>query len=72
MPIGIRGMIYAYLTLDEILKKLCCLSTEEREFIAKTELMDWKPTNFKAKNQIHDMKHMKTIGFKFNSELLTR
>ena len=42
-----RGIVYSYLTLDDLLKKISRLSKSEREFIARTDLHSWIPDSKK-------------------------
>jgi len=58
--------------LGELYKKAGCLSKSEREFITKTELIDWRQPGKEYKTILHELAYMKKLELNLNSKNLTR
>lgn len=43
LPQGVRGLVYSYLKLEEIMSKIALLSKREREFLRGNKLLSWQP-----------------------------
>ena len=66
LPIGVRGLVYSYLTLTEMIEMIAVLSKREREFLTKTQLTSWH----RDQKGIHDKySNKRKIILYFNSRL---
>lgn len=65
-----RGIVYSYLTLDDLLKLISRLSKSEREFIARTDLHSWIPDSKKEfKTKLEELSYKKKILINLNHKM---
>jgi hypothetical protein len=69
LPQGIRGIIYSFFTFEDLVKKASRISKNERIFIKKTELIDWKPIYKKLKTNYDELNYLRTLKLSINEKL---
>lgn len=68
LPKGVRGIIYSFFTVQDLIDHISKLSKQDRVFLQNNNILDWRPENKEFKTKLEELSYLKKIVLNLNTK----